>query len=249
MYVWKCWRDTRTLMVVFLLALVIFPSTFTISFSSHIKATSGPVEFVRGETPEKIKSAAQSSWDSFVAFGLFFIVLAAASLGSTGIGDDFRQGTLDYLLTRPRSRGYFVWRSWAVGMVELAALLICSILVRYAILVYITGSPWTWRMAGAVPLLWCVAVASYGLSCFLTMVMRNGRIGLTCSLLAILGYVFVSTFVGYVWKIHLPSPASGLSDWFFHPSARFLIQRVLTWTIVGIIFPLASQLIFERAEL
>jgi ABC-type transport system involved in multi-copper enzyme maturation permease subunit len=249
MYPWKCWRDTRRLFMTFLLALMIFPSLFTVSFhASHARAGTATGTIVRGESPERIQSAAESSWNSLVGFGLFFIVLAATSLGSNGVGDDFRQGTLEFLLTRPRSRAYFVWCSWGVGIAELVALLAGAVAVRYILLLYVTGTPWTWRLAGAVPLLWCVGSFSYGLTYLATMIARNGRIGISCGLLAIVGYAFVSVFVRYVWKIELPSPASGIGEWFSHPTGWFLVGKVLVWTLVAILFPLASQILLERAE-
>ena len=253
MYLWKCWRDTRYLFVTFLVVLMFFPSVFTISARvgrmRTEAATPATGTLVPGESPEeRIRSRAQSAWNSLVGFGLFFVVLAAVSLGSNSPGDDFRQGTLEYLLTRPRTRGYFVWSSWAVGIAEIIVLLLGCVAVRYAVILHATGAFWTWRLAGAVPLLWCVASVSYGLSYFITMAARSGRIGVSCSLLVIASYVFVSAFVRSRWRVDLPSPASGIDEWFSHPTAWFLVQKIWFWTIAAVVLPFVSQVMFERAE-
>ncbi|HEY2548792.1 MAG TPA: hypothetical protein VGI46_22135 [Candidatus Acidoferrum sp.] len=102
MYFWKCWRDTRSFFVVFLIiAAIVMPVSAMVSLGTHLVEDFGLSAFL----------------------GTFGLVLTAVALGLGAIGasHEFAENTAHFLFTKPRSRAYFVWAGWAVGFAELLA--------------------------------------------------------------------------------------------------------------------------------
>src|SRR5580658_8343187 len=105
MYLWKCWRDTRIVLVASLVCIgVLF-----VSIVSKDIAIDQHAPFERFSTVLPFALTVQAFPISFVAW----------LLGSFGVGRDLGERSGSYVFTRPRSPSHFVWCDWGVGMGQL----------------------------------------------------------------------------------------------------------------------------------
>jgi ABC-type transport system involved in multi-copper enzyme maturation permease subunit len=81
---------------------------------------------------------------------VYFIGLLA---GCGGIGEEVERGSAAFLLTRPRSRGYFVWSFWLTGSLEVLAFTLTAMLSSYAVLFYDIRRPGPWSFLLLAPVL------------------------------------------------------------------------------------------------
>jgi len=94
MYLWKYWRESRaTFLASLLVAALFFVLILNASFLDPTYA--GGVR---------------------LALPLSFL---AWRFGSFGVGHDLDESCGSYLLSRPRSRSFFVWSDWGFGLVQL----------------------------------------------------------------------------------------------------------------------------------
>jgi ABC-type transport system involved in multi-copper enzyme maturation permease subunit len=246
MYVWKCWRDSRsrfTVSVITLLALCVF---FTYM---QVKFRFGMI----GAGPPSSVSQAWSSATSFVLGGVasLFTLLSGLVMGASSLGEEFKERTADFLLVRPRRRSYWVWTGWSVGVLELSVMVFLTAATTFGTLAYLTGHVQTWRpLATAVPLAIGGAVA-YGLTYLLTVVARNALQGLTYGF----GIFFINLLLPaaaiYYPNLHLPSVLGfmlGACQWFAGAPRAFPTGSLVLWTAIALAFPFAAQLLLERAE-
>jgi ABC-type transport system involved in multi-copper enzyme maturation permease subunit len=248
MYVWKWWRESRNRIITHLTLLVSTAVLFAImAVAMHERsADTGPVP------PLEIWRA------SLIMFGSVVVFFAGLGLGGSGIGEEFAQGTMEFLLTRPRRRRYFVWAGWATGAVELFIIIALAVLASFVTLAYATKSAANWKLLLVIVPLFVFGAVVYGLTYFMTALLKNGRAGLSTSLGLFVLYCLLPVAVGLPWviaflhrKINLPTPLDVLmaSKWATIPGAHFPVLATLGWCLVALAFPLASQLLFERAEL
>jgi hypothetical protein len=95
MYLWKSWRDARLAVAIF-----VVPILFEIyNLLRHTPAEIGT------------QSHASAEWMLTVGLSISGILLlfVAWSLGGDGIGHDIAEDRGAYLLTRPRTRRFFLW--------------------------------------------------------------------------------------------------------------------------------------------
>jgi hypothetical protein len=93
MYFWKCWRDTRSFFVVFLIiAAIVMPVAAMVCLGTHLVADFGTSAFS-------------------ATYGLILMAVALG-LGAIGAIHEFAENTAHFLFTKPRSRSYFVWAGW-----------------------------------------------------------------------------------------------------------------------------------------
>jgi ABC-type transport system involved in multi-copper enzyme maturation permease subunit len=185
-------------------------------------------------------------------FGTLIGGLAALGLGSSSLGEDWDRGSMEFLLTRPRSRGYFIWTAWAVGMAELFVLAATSVSVATTALYFQTGyAPSFWLLTMGAPLFAILALA-YGITLFFSALARSGRRGLTVGL-----GIAVACFVISTWKdTHLKAAVSRsffsveFRGAFVHPvvQASIPVGRLLGWLGAALVFLLAAEIVFNRAE-
>src|SRR5260370_37740901 len=100
MYFWKCWRASRSLLVILaIIAAVIMPVAALVSVGTKLLEQFGTSAFLS-------------------TFGLFG-TLSSLALGTLVASEEFADKTVQFLFSKPRSRAYFVWTGWAVGCLEL----------------------------------------------------------------------------------------------------------------------------------
>ncbi len=231
MYAWKCWRDTRWFFVVFL-GIAALPMPLT-AFASH----GGTAILDAGS----------------LAFQNSFVMLVSAvayALATICAIQEFTDKTAHFLFTKPRSRGYFVWVSWAVGFTELLIFAAVNLLVGWRVLAHYgvsaftnaTGQSWSAVSPrnfaeGAV-----YACFAYALTFALAAILRNGLWGLGASLGLMAGMIGVAAGIQMRWKIDLPLPPQQIG----HLPLAF---SECIWLTLALLFIFAAQMVIERVEI
>ena len=247
MYAWKCWRDARARVIGYVIALPVL-----CVFLTHIH-----VRFVTGEgSARAFRPDVAQAWSTTNAFVLgdcasVFTLICALFLGASSLGEEFKEKTAEFLLVRPRQRRYWVWAGWLVGIVELSVIAFAAVAATFAALAYRTGHVPSWRpLAIALPLVLGGAVI-YGLTCFLTLVARSGREGLSYGLGILVIHLILPIAVSYYWKVDVPSVLDFMIDtskWIAGIARTFPFGSLVLWTAIALALPFAAQLLLERAE-
>jgi ABC-type transport system involved in multi-copper enzyme maturation permease subunit len=241
MYAWKWWRESRKRIISYLIMLLVATAVSPwLSLWDYPHATGGI-----------LGAGIVEMWRiALTGFGSFVVVLAGLNLGASGVGEEFAQGTVEFLLTRPRRRRYFVWASWAIGAATLFIMIALAILGSFATFVYVTKSAQYWKFLTMIVPLFVLGTLVFGLTYFMTAVRRSTRNGLTSSLGLILIGLLLPAAVQLQWRINLPTPLDMLdaSMWATIPGTHFPVAATAGWSLVALAFPLATQFLFERAE-
>ena len=228
MYLWKCWRDTRWFLVIFL-GIAIFPMPFT-ALVTH------------GGTAI-LDAGAIAMQNTFIPV----VTAIAYALATICAIQDFTDKTAHFLFTKPRSRTYFVWTSWAIGLAELLLVAGVNFLAGWVVLAHYGVSPFkTALTADVTPQHYEEAVVyacfAYALTFTLAVVFRNGLKGLGASLGLMAGMVGVVEAIHMHWNIWLPVPPQQIGRLPFAWSEA-------VWLAVALCFVFAAQVVVERAEI
>lgn len=247
MYFWKCWRDRRTDFIFFLIVVcaICLLLTFMIARIEGLtgvgKGTPVIVLRVWGLATEAVLGVCAS----------LFIFFTALTLGASGVGEEFKERTADFLLARPRRRRYWVWMGWCAGVCELLVMVFLAVVATFGTLTYLTGYVYTWRLlATTLPLIVGGAVV-YGLAYLMTVVARSGRQGLSYGIGILFVDLLLPIAVYQYWKVDFPSVLSLMlvgCKWVTSPTAVFPAGGLVLWTLIALAFPVAAQLVLERAE-
>jgi hypothetical protein len=229
MYFWKCWRDTRSFFLVFLIiAAIVMPVAAVVCVGTHLVEDFGTSAFL-------------------TTFGLI-LTAVALGLGAVGAVHEFAEKTAHFLFTKPRSRAYFVWVGWAVGCVEFLAVAAVNLLAGWLTLSHYSKNPFHSTLNGSIttqnildPLIFCLW--AYCLTFALTVLLRNGLKGLGASMAILFGLPFFAAAVRWRWHIDLPLfPGLPLG------SLPMAVSNSI-WILIAMLFVLAAQLLVERAEI
>ncbi len=241
MYAWKWWREHRGRAITYLIILSAFAA-----FIPWLNPA-GPPHFAgQGYVPGAVET-----WRiALVVFGSIVLVIAGLGLGASGVGDEFSQGTLGFLLAQPRSRKYFVWAGWLAGASAVLMIIGLAVLISLASLAVLTKTALGWKLPTIIVPLFVLGAVVYGLTFFMTALTKNGRNGMSYSL----GVLAISLPLPWALeteaKVSVPSPFDVLeaSKWATSQSAHFPFVAIIGWGLVALAFPLATQFLFERAE-
>ncbi len=253
MYLWKCWRDTRVVLAASLLCIA---ALFVLGLRQNLVLDRGPFEFVPNIFPFLL---------SVQAFPLSFV---AWLLGFFGVGRDLGERSGSYLFTRPRSRAYFVWCDWGVGMavllpiVAFLALLFGALLHRIILAlgdplhgsVMIAGSPVTLTF-----IVWLNFVAAFllaglvfSLTYFSTVVMKHAK-GIIYGAGVLVGYIFLEQVVPHYWPgIHLPTLVLQEFSQSHHNVtgiSNHLGVSVAVRAAIILLFPFATQFVLQKMDI
>jgi hypothetical protein len=254
MYLWKCWRDTRIVLVASLLCI----GVWFVSIVSEDIVIDHHAPFERLSNILPFALTIQAFPISFVAW----------LLGSFGIGRDLGERSGSYLFTRPRNRAYFVWCDWSVGMAQLlpiVALLnvVFGVLLHRAIVavgdplhgsILIAGKPVTlafivWLNFSASFLL---AGLVYSLTYFSTVLAKHAK-GLIYAAGVLVGYMFLEQIVPHYWPgIHLPHLV--LQEF---TQSHLVVMGISSYLGVSaviragviLVFPFAAQFVLQKIDL
>lgn len=254
MYFWKYWRDTRRGVYVYLgiLAWVTLFWIYGLHHANRLHNIGGDPKIL---------------WLMMIGITFSFAYLCAVVMGfatgASNVGGEFAKGTAEFLLTRPRSRRYFVWAGWSAGMVEVFALMVVTALIVISTTAFVVGPVWrqlpspaqfqmddqsivVWKMVLAPVLM---AAVIFGLTFFMSVLLKSGQRGVIASLGIIVGYQGLNAIMRIWTNFSLPS-----MDFLQHPNATdaaHLSQplEIVGWALLALAFPFAAQLALDRKEI
>jgi ABC-type transport system involved in multi-copper enzyme maturation permease subunit len=228
MYLWKCWRDTRSFFVVFLIiATIVMPVAAIVCVGTHLVEDFGTTAFSN----------------------TFALILMAVALGLGAIGaiHEFAEKTAHFLFTKPRSRAYFVWVGWAVGCAELLAVATVNFLAGWLTLSRYSKNPFHSALFRSItvhtlldPLIFCLW--AYCLTYALTVLLRNGLKGLGASMGILFGFPLFAVAIRWRWHITLPLPPDAIGR------LPVAISSII-WVVVAMLFVFVAQVVVERTEI
>jgi hypothetical protein len=228
MYFWKCWRDTRSYFITFLIIAAV-----TLPLASLGVRASGAVSEFR----------ATAVLSMFALLGM----ATALGLGSLGASAEFGEKSLHFLFTKPRSRTYFVWMGWAVGCIEVVIIGLVNLCAGWATLLrYNSGAP-AWKVFSAIPAekivgAFLLLIYVYCLTYALTVLLRSDVKGLGASLAVAVGVPLFSAALKWRWDINFPFPVNRIG------SLPIVVSNFI-WIIVAMSLVFAAQRAMERAEI
>ena len=257
MYLWKYWRETR---IVFGASLFLIALLFERVLLDH--TASDP----RGSLDQL-----EILLPSLLIFQAVPISLLGWLMGSFGIGRDCGEGCGSYLLSRPRSRGYFVWRDWGFGLAQLLPIvvllnlalgfhiyrLLTSAAGRFHGSLVLSGRPVTLT---SIVCLNCLAAfllvgLVFSLTYFSTVILKHLR-GVILGAGLLLGYFLLGAFVEMGWPaVHLPSLMLSIRPEFV-PAVRLeaggtsliFVLSATARAIIVVLFPLAAQFVLQKGD-
>lgn len=242
MYLWKCWRDTRIRFIFILTSMLVI---WVLYLLLQIRRSGHPLAVVL-------------YWQDFTATAWTFLphCLLAMGLAILGPGEEFAQGTADFLFTRPRSRRYFVWASWAIGAVQILFIVSVYVLAAFLGAVYMTRTIYTWKFLAIVLPAFVMCLIAYGIVYLMTALQRSGRAGFGFGLALIVAYGFLEGLLRLRWSIHLPYPQNLMPPFAYlvrgahapAPAFHFPMAGVVGWTLFALACPLLAQFYIERRE-
>ena len=116
MNVWRCWRTTRWVIAIYLLLL---------SYAVWRAVVRGHMDLFGVFSKEFVV------W-VYISMISRFIAATAWILGALSIGRELADSSGAFLLTRPRSRAYFIWSETGLALAELLAISAVTIGLYFA---------------------------------------------------------------------------------------------------------------------
>ena len=233
MYYWRIWREKRVrFFALLILGLVI---CWPVSVKVRVDLVAG------GYKVGQVPPAQVASWFwregmevlGFAAgIAVYFIGLLA---GCGGIGEEVERGSAAFLLTRPRSRGYFVWSFWLTGILEVLAFTLTAMLSSYAVLFYDIRRPGPWSFLLLAPVLTITGLLGIGLVYLFTTASRRatnavgGGVAFTV-LYLVLAYLMYALHHLHRVGFDLPTPLA-LYDLNWNAA---LASTMLAWLAVSV---------------
>ena len=250
MYFWKCWRETRVRFIVLLILVAAF------WWVVHAQALLQN-RIIYASLDVLDPADVEGYWKDLTGLiGAYFVLpcFFTMALGAAGVGEEFAQETADFLLTRPRSRGYFIWVSWLTGAVEILTIISVYVLVAFFAAIYVTRTVYTWKFLVMVVPIFLLTMAAYGPICLMTALQRSGRKGYASGLGVIILYILLGALLRAGRSIHLPNPIhlmdpfSGLAKGAHVSAVHFPLAAVIGWSLFAVACPLLAQFYIERRE-
>jgi hypothetical protein len=220
MYLWKCWRDTRSFFTVFLvIAAAAMPATAAVAVGAH---------FVDG-----------FGASAFLPTLHLLLFAVSLGLGTLVAIEQFSEATVHFLLTKPRTRAYFVWAAWGVGCAELLAVALANLSTGWLTLGYYGEADTvdTQQVAGIL----VYAFVAYALAYSWTAALRSGLGGIGAAMGTIMAAQASSGAAKALWNVTLPTPPMAIAGL---PAP---ISDAL-WMILAVLFVAAAQHVVARAE-
>jgi hypothetical protein len=210
MYLWKTWHDSRTRVVVYILA----------ALSVGLLCGLDVATWANWHRLTLERQMYRGHWDFYgeltfnllrwqvTGYGEVAALLAGLSLGAGGVGREYGAETMHFVLTRPRARGSFIFTDWMTG---LTAMVLVVGAVAYGVLPFL----WLAHARGpgnilmGLPGLWALGAAIFGLASFTTLVAGSALKGLVLSVAGVLTYFFLPTALDEWWHMDTLIKAQG----------------------------------------
>jgi len=249
MYFWTCWYTRRYRLIIYLalgVALVIM-GTLPAGMEYH----GGHWAFPKILTPTHVRIIWEEGVDHAVGILLLLMLFAAADLGALAMGEDSKRRDMDFLLTRPKPRRYFIWTSWLAGITELVPLMLLPVLVSILVMFFMTHAV----LPGALPSrsveIFALAAAMYALAFLLSVLTRSAQSGFQLAAFVIIVYVGIAYARQELWFIFVwGRPAYyGAFALFDLPSQMFRFANLVFLLAATLAIPLIADLSFRQRDL
>ena len=247
MYFWTCWYTKRFRLTIYLtlaLALTVL-GCLPEAFEYHTG------RWVLGVmTAPRVARIWNGGTDNTLALSLVIMLFAAADLGALALGEDTKRRELDFLLTRPRPRSYFVWTSWLAGVGELIPLLVIpgatSILVMFYMTHVVLAGPML-RMEGVI---FAMAAAMLALVFLLATLTGQAQNGFQIAGFVIFLYAGFNYARNEVWFNPDYHPRYyGAFDWYESSHQLFPYANLVFLIAATLALPLITHGGFKRKDL
>jgi hypothetical protein len=246
MYFSKSWRDARLSIVIFLVPIV---------FMLYGLVRHGPANFVTS-------SHASMEWMATRGMSVAGILLlfVAWSLGGDGIGHDIAEDRGAFLLTRPRTRRFFVWSDSGFSFGLIAALALgMALLFELLTLVHVIALPPGVSLRAVafllIPLSGAVfAGLIYAVTYLCTMLIPRDKTARVISVAVLIGYAYLYVRANRTW--------GGVTQYLFptwwvdpFPYQYSSAMAPHVWLELGarviaiVVLLLIAQLVLERREI
>jgi len=258
MYAWKCWRDSRSRFIFFLIVILAVCVPYTI----YAARPGGGTGIVRGASLSGV--AHLWSWVPTVLLQTLIPLIAlfaALVLAPASVGQEYREQTLGFLFTRPRSRRYLNWTCWSVGASEILGLTAAAVVGTFGALICVSRYLYSWRLLEATLPLFVGAAAIYSMTYCLTVLAGSGERGLSYGVgILVISFflplldVTLPPFLSHLGHGHLFRLLSVLGFMWagcesaIAPAGEFPVSRLVFYALLAVAFPVFAQLIQERRE-
>jgi len=247
MYFRICWLDKRYRLAAYL--TLVTAITVLATLPAGLEFHEGRWVLMKITTYEQVLQIWQAGTDHTLKAMLFLLLFIAADLGALGLGDDSTRRSLDFLLTRPRSRSHFVWTAWLAGVTELVPLLVLPVLTSLAVLFSLTHSLLPREILRMSVPLFAIAAAMYTLVFALAAITQSPRNG----------YELAAFVIVLYWGVHYTQDIWWLSDyykpyvfrafdWYLTPHQLFPGANLVFVVAATLALPLLAERSFRRRE-
>jgi ABC-type transport system involved in multi-copper enzyme maturation permease subunit len=248
MYFWKCWRCSRARFFYCLIVVILLFGTFTVG---TVKVSE--VDAMRQNPALAVlRNPSTAAASLFESWGSIFVIIWGFVLGGASLGEEFKDRTADFLLARPRRRRYWVWAGWSIGLAEMVATVLLMGAVTFASLVFLRGNLPTWRPLAMLLPLALNGILVYGLTYLMSVVVRGSQLAISYSIGILALDMLIPAALGH-YHLNVNFLYCGINlgkvfVWATKMSGTFPFAALFAWTAVALAFPLAAQLLLERAE-
>lgn len=246
MYFWACWYTKRYRLAIYLTLAVVLTVLGCLPEAFEIRGG----HWVLGEmTAARVARV----WDGGTAntLGLLLIIMlfAAADLGALAMGEDSKRRELDFLLTRPRPRHYFIWTSWLAGLMELIPLLAVPILTSVLLMFDMTHALHASVLIKKSLALFVLAAAMYALVYTVSALSGTAQNGLQIAAFIVFLYGGFNYARNVAWfDVDYHARYWGAFGWLESTHQVFPIANLLILIAVTLALPLTVQAGFKRRD-
>ncbi len=247
MYFWTCWYTKRYRLTIYLtlaVALTILgalPDGFEYHYGHWVLAKM---------TLQRVAEVWDVGAGNTLVLILVLLLFAAADLGALAMGDVAKGKDLDFLLTRPRPRRYFIRTSWLAGVAELIPLLVIPILASILVMFCKTHALLARPLLRLAIPLFALAVAMYALVFLLATVSGGAQNGFQIAALVVFLYAGLNYARNEAWfDPDYHHKFFGAFDWFESSHQIFPYANLVILICVTFALPLITQAGFKRIDL
>lgn len=190
----------------------------------------------------------QQTADVVLRLGAVFMPLAGFVIGALGVGTEFENSTAAFLLTRPRSRTYFAWSSWAFGALEMACLVGVAAFL-FAVRKVMPGvAPMTGQsVARAIGAMLIPALVIFSATFCFTVLLKKGQHGTNAAIGSIAAYSGAVVILQIWYDVRIPLFWDFYARAFDH-TRDLPLASMAGWLAVALLAPVIAWAYFERAE-
>ncbi|HLY62349.1 MAG TPA: hypothetical protein VKV95_16525 [Terriglobia bacterium] len=247
MYFYICWYTKRYRLVIYLTLGIVLTIMGCLPEAFEYR---GGHWFL----PKMTVALTRRIWDAGTenTLGILLVVMlfAAADLGALAMGEDSKRREMDFLLTRPKPRHFFVWTSWLAGLTELLPLLVIPILTSIVVMFYMTHALFPGVLVGMSLKLFALAAAMYALVFLLSTLSGTAQNGLQIAGFIVFLFAGLNYARNQAWFYPEYHPKLwGAFDWFESSHQLFPFANLLILICATLAMPLIVQAGFKRKDL